>query len=211
MKKFFILFAILFINGLTYAQTSDNSFISQGDHILGGGFLFNRQNLKSENAYQNNSKTTIYNTELNLDYGYTVTDDFVIGLNYDLVIQRNDGDFEDTRNDTHVIGPFVRKYFPITDKLFFNTELNLGYLYTTNQDFGINKSTKSNGVSTVLIAGLTYKLSSKLALTSNIGDISFTHFTFDNIDFNEKFSGETNSFRVRSILSNLSIGAVLLF
>ncbi|MGY6648892.1 outer membrane beta-barrel protein [Wenyingzhuangia sp. IMCC45574] len=203
------LLCFLSLSVFAQEQNSDYSFISSGSKLIAGSIAYANNKTKSEVE-----DSTTHTTNLNLNYGYALQDNLVIGLNTIYSITRIDGgrsDFfgnqEDTRLDIYNISFYLRRYYKITNRLLFNVEGQAGILKGKIEDFNIPSEIKTNGYNLTLEPGITFQLTPRFGLIASFGNISFVHMEFSSDEI--EADRETDAFNFNLGIDNLALGAIL--
>ena len=118
MKKIVLLVTIIGCN-LIVAQTNETNetseklTIEKKTWIIGGSVNFNKNSIETQASF-NNEKVENEVFKLNINGGYTITENIAIGLN--LGYSLDDGD-NSTRIETYSIGPYVKMFKGIRKKI----------------------------------------------------------------------------------------------
>ena len=174
MKKFALIGLLVLLGTGAFAQTS------AGNISLGGSIGFStssRDELSSEN------KGTMFS--INPSIGYFVKDGLELGLNTQLTFgsytMKSEGTVSQvkSKNFGYAIGPYLRKYISITEKLHFTAAGGLGYQNSSvkNPDLDKELISTTSGYYITATPGLTYFATPKLGFTATIGNIGYTTTT----------------------------------
>lgn len=174
MKKFALIGLLVLLSTGAFAQTT------AGNISLGGSVGFNtssQDELNSENKY------TMFS--INPSIGYFVKDGLELGLNTQLVFGTNttksEGSASEAKNKDfgYAIGPYLRKYVSITEKLHFTATGGFGYQHsrTKNPDLDKELLSSASGYYITAVPGLTYFATPKLGFTATIGNIGYNSTT----------------------------------
>lgn len=227
LKKICLL--LILIHTISFAQKNKNEIENKekfhflkGFNIIGGAFSFSRINEDDTSQFGEDSEALEYNTNILIDYGYVIKNNFAIGIEYNYTINRLEEEpkdrffsrkLQDKRTDIKTITPFVRKYFSINKKFLFDLQGGLGFSKGKIEDFKSNTKSKATSFSIYIKPGITYKLANRFALRASIGNLRYfsskTSFEADNFRENGS-TNKRNEFNFNFGLSNLFIGGIFI-
>lgn len=182
MKKL-LLSAILLASTMTWSQEKEEKLIiEKGTWGLSGqistGYvkstLENVPNLKNTNFSFNLFPSTEYFISNNLSLG--------ISLGYgQFTSKSSDTNFNNENNtNTYTIAPYVKKYFPITNRFAFSLQGELNYTYSDSKSTNNNTPTIiggdfHNNYAINLRPGISFFVSKNIALQANLGLLGYYH------------------------------------
>lgn len=121
MKNLFLFFSLFFGYFMAIAQTEKGSV-----------FLSGQLNISSHSIENNNTTSKSNNFSFRPSTGLFISDNWLLGVQTNLSSSRikdsfNSGREIQSQSNRVLIGPFVRRYFPIEEKLAFFGGLNAAY------------------------------------------------------------------------------------
>ena len=175
------LMIVLLVSTFTFAQNSEEKFqISKSQWIVGGIMNFNSQD--SENQYvTSNSEFKRHSFFIKPDIGYAIDGNLIIGVmpGFNIVNSK----FKESNDEFKGLGisvtPYIRKYFSINKKLAFNVQGELMYSYQKDKNLNGNSTINTsdqidrNALFIGVRPGLTYNLTNKIYLNTNLGVLGF--------------------------------------
>lgn len=198
MKKLFITLAI-FIPLVAVSQ------IEKGKSFVSGGFSISINRPKDPQAGELEKSAQ---SNISAKYGYLVADRWAVGIGpsfrsqiykYALTTESHFNSF--------AVTPFVRRYFPVGEKLFLHLEGGIGFDFQRAFQIGAGGVTspvvKTNNPSVYISPGASYFVTPKVALQAALGTISYS-WTMD-------VNGDTTStgFGASFGLSSFFLGAAI--
>lgn len=193
-KTIFAILPMLLFSLVAFAQ------LEKGTVLLGGGIGFNSTSEKTgiENKYQS--------FNVSPDIGYFIQDNWVIGVSLPLSWQDSRSNANSTashqlKTSSLGVGPFVRKYFPLVDKVSAFGQLSLGYgRQTTELTSGSSSSSsKANTFTANTNLGLSYFPKTWMAVNLSVSPLSYTKTSHSNSEY--------SNFGFNLSTSALSLGA----
>lgn len=194
MKKSPIIICVIII---LFSIDSFAQAPQKGKFFIGGmsGITTNNNDTQGETDYRNSS-STVWN--INVPFGYFVSNALLVGLipgyekyNYTSEYHNNYGDGKTERsNHQYVIGPFVRGYVKISDKVNFYLEWDaiFGFGKESSTDSrpyypGDGYFTETNGkvssLSTGIYPGVSIQLSRWLFIDASIGRLGYDYIKYE--------------------------------
>jgi hypothetical protein len=181
--------------------------------FIGGNIGFNTSGGSIDNNGISTDKPTTTSFNLSPIVGKFLSENFAVGaaLNFGFTSTKTPGSPETTNTSSAVgITPFLRYYAVRMDKFSIFGQGNIGFSYSSSKS-------KSDGVTTDgpkttnlflnIVPGLSYDVSSKLALETTINILNFGFS--DNIVKNGGNKNTTTSFGLGAGLTNIvSVGAI---
>ncbi|MCD4731143.1 MAG: PorT family protein [Bacteroidales bacterium] len=188
MKKSPILLSIIILFTLNCMAQQQ-----KGKFFIGGlaGISTNNNDSQGETDYRNTSNT-LWN--INVSFGYFVSNTFLVGLSTGYIRQIYTSDYHnnygdgnrESNNHQFAIGPFIREYFKISDKVnfFLEWDATVGFGKESSTDSRQNYPgelyvTETNGkvtsFSTGIYPGVSIKLSKWLFIDANIGRLGYDY------------------------------------
>ena len=212
MKKLIAIFGLVTIIGLNaMSQDFEGKVILSG--TMGGGF----HNSETDGVRSSESKSFAFS----IPAGYFISNKFAVGVvgsySYRYYESKSDasGYESSSKTNSFLVGPFVRSYFPISEKLLVFIHLETLYGPQNTERYTINNSNpsetsteKGNQVNAALYPGLSYKVSNKVLLEAGFARFSYSSSNGD-ITGNdgEKDSVKSSSFNF--MVNYISIGLTL--
>jgi outer membrane protein len=147
---------------------------------VGGKVSF--MTIKSDQTIDNTTTEIYRMTDFRImpEAGYFLSNDFAIGGKVGISMDRqntNPGGNDNIESLLRFhIGPYVRKYFPISDKIFLYGEGGFDFATGTTKNIVDGDKTDGNTVTDFSLEvkpGLEYKVSKRFALNMNIGSIDY--------------------------------------
>jgi hypothetical protein len=182
------------------------SQVQQGRSFLSGGIGFNSNKPASSQPGEPNQFTHF---DVNAKYGFLIGDTWAIGISpsYSSQMQEYTNTSKNTSTDFG-IGPFVRKYFPCSDKFYFHLDASYAYerLGGYTKDATGNKIDAPKQTSNVIAItpGASYFVTDRVALTATLGKLSYTNL--------KNGSGNKSSgFDLMFGISSFTLGAAVYF
>jgi hypothetical protein len=211
MKKYLFLISFHFLTlSASFGQTSSGTF------MLGGSV-----NLNGRNYQTGPTENTSSGYSLPGQAGVFVRDNLALGLTFNYSSDEyqseymSNGTSSISRNNIHsyFVGPFVREYMPITDKLFFFGQGTAGLSYYQSQqetnmpgpDNPDSKS-KSRGAFAELSPGFTYFITSKIGLDLNTAAFTYNYSKTRSGTISNESTNQSHGFNVGLDLASLSYG-----
>jgi len=197
MKKLIVI-VVVCLPLVTLAQ------VQKGRSFLSGGIGFNTN---SPDNPQPGSTKQFTRFNINAMYGFMIGDTWAIGVapSYSTQTQTFSDDTKNHSN-TFGVGPFVRKYFALSEKFYFH--LDASFNFTQQKDFtesavGNGPATKSSSNVIALTPGASYFITDRVALQAMLGKLSYSTF---------KTPGDNSSaFDVNFSITSFSLGATVYF
>jgi hypothetical protein len=197
MKKL-ITIIMLCLPLVTFAQ------IGRGRVFLSGGVGLSSSS--PDNPEPGSTKQfTRFNS--NAMVGIFVGDTWAIGLSPSYQSQTQtfvDG----TKNHSNIlgVGPFVRKYFPLSDRFYFHVDGS--YAFNEQKDFsetptGNGPTTKSISNEFAIRPGASYFINDRIALQAMVGQLAYTRFSNN--------SSKSSSIDLNFDVSSIVLGAAFYF
>jgi hypothetical protein len=160
--------------------------INKGTVLLGGNLSFSR-NVSKNTSPMNKYSGEVNTFSLNPTLGFFVSDKWMAGLNigYSNVNSSNNnplGSFpseSETNLNLLSVGPVVRYYQPVSDKISFFGQANMGFGFgksTYESRYNGNSDTQEYNVSSFVIGlnpGVVFFLTRRIGLEASIGSLSF--------------------------------------
>ncbi len=212
MKKLIAIFCLITIIGLN-AMSQD----LKGKVMLSatmGGSIYNTETVDVRTG---ESKSFTFS----IPAGYFISNKFAVGLvgSYSYQYYENksyDYKYESNRkSNSFLVGPFVRSYFPISEKLlvFIHLETLYGKQNTEYQDFynsnpPENTTEKKNLFNATLYPGLSYKVSNKVLLEAGFARFNYSSSDGD-ITNNDGEKDSKNSSSFNFMVNYISFGLTL--
>lgn len=181
----------------TFIVISSFSQEQKGKFFIGGlaGISTNNNDSEGETDYRSSSNT---NRSLDVPFGYFVSNMFLIGIipGYEKHIYTSEyrnhyGDGKsESSNQQFTIGPFVRGYFKISDKVYFfldwNAIFGFGKESSTNtrlnysgNDYVTETNGKVSSLSTGIYPGVSIQLSRWLFIDASIGRLGYDYLKYE--------------------------------
>lgn len=217
LKRIAIVALMISAMGIVAQKKEVEQFrIKEGSKLIGGAINYNQSKFTNNNDWSpidNKEQTAL----INLNYGVALNDNVVLGLKASYIMTRIEAtDYDtngfsssqDTKNTNYIIGPYLKKYYPITKKLLFNVEGFAGLVKGKFEDFNYDSETKTNGYTLAIEPGLTLQISKKIALTANMGQIRHTSTEYSNDDVDVDYKADNTIFNFG--LDNLTLGAIII-
>ncbi|PRY09743.1 outer membrane protein with beta-barrel domain [Pontibacter ummariensis] len=175
MKTLFAATLFVLSSASAFAQTSS------GTVVVSGSVGFAQQAYERTNFDGNSTNIQVFPS-----IGYFYKDRLEVGISTGFSFGRNTSKSEDgeyiSKSYNISAGPYIRKYLPITEKLFFTASAGLsagiGSAKTKafqNESFGEPSRSFTYGISAA--PGLTYFATEKLGLFVSIGQVYFSRST----------------------------------
>jgi outer membrane immunogenic protein len=154
--------------------------VTKGQIVVGGTISYsNQKNSTKDTVFRNTNKEQFYN--FSPQVGYAVKNNLVIGLNmgysnskssYEHYLSNNLSNQNKIYNKSFSIGPFVRLYKPLNEKLLIFADVRSYWMVNKVKqmnDFDYypdnnNNNYKSHGIYLYARPGITYFLTKKFAL-----------------------------------------------
>lgn len=211
MKLHLYLYALL-LASFMYGQEEDAFTIPKGTKEIGLALTYNYQKNKNEGAFVNPVEHIF---ALRPSVGVALKDNLILGaqVNFTAIRETIDGDKSDRIYapdvQTYGIGffPYLKKYIPIGKKLLFNIQGNVGYEHFTQEEFNQNYTIKQNLFSLGFTPGITFSISSKLALKGDIGVLRYVNTKTEDSRNNSNTIKQQN-FDFNFSASNILLGLV---
>ncbi|MFD0990843.1 outer membrane beta-barrel protein [Mariniflexile jejuense] len=213
--KTHLIIALVLVSTFTFAQNSEESFkISKNQWIVGGVVSFNSQQFEDDyELYSSNIKRNSFS--IKPDLGYVINDNLIIGVmpgfniyNSKTINPSNSNEFKSLG---YSITPYVRKYVSIGKNFAFNLQGEVSYAFLNEDQYADNSSNATKGSEKSffigLRPGLTYGLSQKVLINTNIGAIGYSHLKRD---YEIGSDSKGNTFNVGLGTSNLYFGVLLI-
>lgn len=189
MKKTIYILCVVAVTMLTHQSKGQNA-ISKGQSMLGGGLNLSFRDNDSGTSAGNDFSSTSHNKSFSISpyYGRFIKDNLLIGGGLGISVFDSDGssnapDFsQESSSNGHgyTIKAFIRKYFPLGEKVGAYLEGSLNYnRHENNRDF----SSIDLNTNEILSERKTDELSDQFSLQGQLGLYYF---------FSPKFSLETN-------------------
>lgn len=180
--KTHLIIALLLVSSIVIAQNTEEKFnIPKNQWVLGGNVNFNHESSETEVS---NSESKGSSWSINPVVGYFIKENLVVGLrtgfnfgNYEGVYDSGDNYERDFKG--YNVSPYLRKYFSLSKKLAFNLEGGVMYSKrwddNSTENNSLNELNKSNSSSLFIgiTPGITYSLSNKVYLYSNLGNLGY--------------------------------------
>ncbi len=180
-RSIFLLLVITIVTVQVYSQENKGKF------MLGGSASLGFYDSESENSeIYSNSNSQAFSLEVPV--GYFVSNRFLVGLGqgyryrkYSSESNFNNSPAErESSSYSYLVGPFVRYYTPIINKLDFFAELNATYgfgeektNYINNGDLQYETDGKQTSLNANLIPGISYQVSDWLFLNCTFGRLIY--------------------------------------
>lgn len=168
-------------------------FVASAQIEKGKSFITGAFGLSADKTGDTSNSPKTVNFSIGAQYGYLVADTWAVGISpgFGFAVTKNP-DKTEHHEEAYVIGPFVRKYFPIGDGGKFYVHLDLGYSYQGVRQWGVGANGQKGAVATTsaqiigFTPGASYFLTEKIALQASIGALSYTKYkdAGSNVDFN---------------------------
>lgn len=213
-----LIIALLLACSTVFAQNTDEKFkIPKNKWVLGGSLNFNysdSEDLASENQnliYESKSNSL----GINPDFGYLITDNLVMGLKSGFSFGSSEfsgttGAFLERDFELLSISPYIRKYFPLGSKFAFTLEGGATFYkrWDNSADSSNNDISKRNTTSLFIgvTPGMSYSLSKKVYLYSNLGSLGYNYTQWETIDGSKS---KNNSFSLNLFTTNLNFGVLV--
>jgi hypothetical protein len=200
MKNLIIL-AVVCLPLIAFSQ------VEQGRSFLSGGIGLNSNS--PENPQPGSTKQFTH-FDVNAMYGFLFADTWAVGITPSLSTQTQT--FTDnTKNHSNSfgIGPFVRKYFLLTEKFYFH--LDAAYVFNRQKDFSEASNgnngpvTKSTSNVIAITPGVSYFITDRVAVQAMIGKLSYSKVK------NPSTNSGSKAFDLNFSISSISLGAAVYF
>jgi hypothetical protein len=199
MKKLIIILTMV-LPVMAFAQ------VQQGRSFLSGGIGFNTNSPKSAQLGEPGRFTHF---DINAKYGFMIGDTWAIGISpsFSTQMQKYLGNSKNVSNDFS-IGPFIRKYFPLSNKFYFHLDASYSYEtlggYTQSSGGDKTKSPKSTSNVIAILPGASYFVTDRVALTATIGKLSYSNFKNGS-------TSDSSGFDLNFGITSLTLGAAVYF
>lgn len=200
MKKLILSVAAVLAFGFANAQESVSEGFSQGDLFISGAVGFGSE---KQGDYKLNS------FEVAPSIGYFVTSNIAVGgrLGYESV-KEEDG--LETKTNTFSVGAFGRYYFTPASKFSIFGELAANYSSSKVEEEGFgplpDTESKENGFGVQVSPGISYFLSSNLAIEAKFGILGY-----NTVDPDVEGADSRNTFNFGLDLRDINFGIVYKF
>ena len=195
MKKL-LLITILFFNGITIAQNADSEkekiTITKGTWSIGGQTSLNIFDNESNNNNITDSANGV-SFSLTPDVGYVIKNNLILGLGlgYGYSESENDNSGNSFYRNTFIVSPYIQKFYPINNKLFFTLRGELKYsrsnLKNYSSSFNNSTSNRSNYFAGIR-PGVSFFVSKKIALDATFGALGYSRDVSENPSNLSKYS-----------------------
>lgn len=208
-----ILFSVLICSLTVIAQDPDEEklIIEKGTWNVGGNLsvtFSDNENAFNQQENLNNSKN--FNITIVPNIGYAIGKNLMLGANVGVGFGTGDsssrtGGFPDNQfsaeseSTSWNIAPYVRAFLPVGKRTAFYVQGEVGYSTSKNsssseQNGFINTNESRNtGYSAGLRPGLTYFMTNRLALETQLGFLGYSTNTFESKDENDTVSGTSEN------------------
>jgi len=185
-RSVLLMLVIAFISIQSYSQENKGKFMLGGRASLG---FYDSENENSESYSNTNSQSS----SIEVPVGYFVSNRFLVGLDqgyryrkYSSESNYNDSPAErENSSYSYFVGPYVRYYTPIINKLDFFMELNATYgfgeektNYVKNGELQYETEGKQTGLNANFLPGLSYQISDWLFLDCTFGRLTYNQYHY---------------------------------
>lgn len=191
--------------------------LEKGTFLLGGGVGFSSSTSTSEltnftSESQNSSFT------FSPDVGYFFKDNWVVGLSLPLqwfdteinaVYASGQDDIQsESTSSSYGVAPFVRKYFPFSEKMAFYGQVQMGYFHRSTENItslnnANNTLIESDSFNVVTTLGLSYFPKNWMGINLSISPLSYSNESAQEVKYqessNQKYSGVNFGFDMSAI------------
>lgn len=211
--KTHLMIGLFLLSAFSFAQNSEERFqITKNQWVIGGNVNFystNDEVLDSDYEYERNSFS------IKPDIGYVVDDNLIVGVmpGFNAYNSKtiNASNFYELKSLGYSITPYVRKYMPIGKNFAIDLQGEVSYMYSKQDQFADISSTTTNiNEKSFFIGfrpGLTYSLSQKVLINTNLGAIGYSHLKRD---YETGSDSKSNSFNFSLGTSNLYFGVLVI-
>jgi hypothetical protein len=189
MKKLLVTACLALLGASTFAQTS------KGTMVISGAINISSENYESQRT--NTLKSVGNRTSFRIapGFGKFYRDGLEVGISTGFYFGKSTSEYMDSESTSREysfdIGPYVRKFYPIADKLSFTADAGLGIgLGKSEDDYPDAVGSKNNNIFTYSAGaspGLTYFATEKLGFSLNVGRVFFNRSVTSNSDSESKY------------------------
>ena len=201
----------ILVFGITYGQEKQEKFtIQKKTWSIEGDFSMNYSDSEDmNNGYLD--KQNNFNIGFFPKLGYAIKDNLIVGLGlgyrYYKIKSDNINDFYYNNSlNSYSINPYIKKYIPIGKNLAFNIQGEMKFSTDKNKHSQLNTDFKMNTIFIGIRPGITYRLSKKVAIQTNIGSLGYTNMQSKINDIKDL---KSNSFNLNFNTSDLYFGITL--
>jgi len=173
------------MSGITIAQNANSESekinITKGTWSFGGSASFGYADQEFEN-FGNTFESNFLSFSIIPEIGYAVEENLILGLGLGYSYRRsedNDSNI-DFSNDTFIIAPFIKRFFPINDNLLFTLKGEFRYTKANADNFSNGNNITTQGSNTYFVGirpGISFFISEKVALEANFGSLGYERTT----------------------------------
>jgi len=180
--------------------------VQRGRSFLSGGIGFNTSSPKNPAPGETKQFTHF---DINAKYGFMIGNSWAIGISPSYSTQMQKYAAGGTRVGTDFgIGPFVRKYFALSDKFYFHLDASYSFdqigSYSTDVNGNKIKDPKSTSNVIAISPGASYFITDRVALQAMLGSLAYTKY-------NGPATNASTGFVVNFGISSITLGAALYF
>ncbi|WGH75570.1 hypothetical protein P8625_16155 [Tenacibaculum tangerinum] len=212
MKKL-VLCAMLCVLSVAYGQEkvqNEKLTIEKGTYFLNGDFSVNHSNNIIKDFYYGSSyESNIFNFSIAPKIGYAIKDNLLIGLGVgygysevEAINPFNESNATTSFNNFSIL-PFIKKLFPVGEKLTLSIRGEFNYTYTEqNQIYYIDSFDHAESYFVGIRPGISYFLTKAIALEATMGVLGYTYQSYKDTDGDRN----SNNFGVNLNSNNLFFG-----
>lgn len=207
MRKFTLALLPLFFLSLTaWAQ------LEKGNKVLGGSFNYSSVTDKSK-AYGNVESTNVF--QFNPSFGYFVKDNLVVGLGlgfYGSKSTEDNGIVVDYSNNSFGVGPYIQKFFPLSEKFSFFGRISTGYTKgkdetSSSSEYFTDSEFKFSTLQVNSALGFTFFPKKWLGIDLSICPLKYSHLVTKPENSTDDNRYTTNVFNFSLDTSSILLGA----
>jgi hypothetical protein len=213
MKKLFTIAILGLLSTGAFAQTS------QGTKVVSGSIHFRSytEDDKEQGNYISDYSSLYFSFASGV--GYFLKDNLQVGLsagyNYQKVENIHDNEFSDytstDKNNTYSLSPYLKKYFPLSEKVALSTMLSAGLdigrrKYETESHYPSTSESRSSGYFANLTPGVTFFPSERIGMSASFGNLGYYHSTSKVENNDSKIIRKSKTFDLDLSSSTFGIG-----